>query len=432
MTKRMLLAVLLLIVFALPAGCQKQGGEPTQPTAPAPTILPTPTPEPAPTPTPDRVGEALAGMTVEQKAAQLLVAGIEGTEPGEDAVQAIQGYQVGGVILFGRNVESAEQLAALTNGLKELNGDYVPLFLCVDQEGGRVDRMPPEVSRTPSAWSVGQTLDTEGVGAAYGALLAEECAAFGFNMDFAPSLDIWSNPENTVIGDRAFGTDAATVTGAANETALGILSGGVIPVAKHFPGHGDTAVDSHYGLPVVDKSLEELEELELRPFRQAIDTTCVYGTYGGDTSIPAIMVAHILLSQIDPDNPASLSPEVVTGLLREEMGYEGVVCTDDLTMGAISNTYGMGEAAVLAVEAGCDLLLVCHGADNLAEAHAALVEAVDSGRIPEERLDESVYRVLSLKAVYGLSNAPVEAPDIEALNDRIAALERSIEADTSQ
>lgn len=199
MTKRMLLAVLLLIVFALPAGCQKQGGEPTQPTAPAPTILPTPTPEPSPTPTPDRVGEALAGMTVEQKAAQLLVAGIEGTEPGEDAVQAIQGYQVGGVILFGRNVESAEQLAALTNGLKELNGDYVPLFLCVDQEGGRVDRMPPEVSRTPSAWSVGQTLDTEGVGAAYGALLAEECAAFGFNMDFAPSLDIWSNPDNTVI-----------------------------------------------------------------------------------------------------------------------------------------------------------------------------------------------------------------------------------------
>lgn len=135
MTKRMLLAILLLIVFALPAGCQKQGGEPTQPTAPAPTILPTHTPEPSPTPTPDPVGEALAGMTVEQKAAQLLVAGIEGTEPGEDAVQAVQGYQVGGVILFGRNVESAEQLAALTNGLKELNGDYTPLFLCVDQEG---------------------------------------------------------------------------------------------------------------------------------------------------------------------------------------------------------------------------------------------------------------------------------------------------------
>ena len=431
MTKRMLLAVLLLIVFALPAGCQKQGGEPTQPTAPAPTILPTHTPEPSPTPTPDPVGEALAGMTVEQKAAQLLVAGIEGTEPGEDAVQAIQGYQVGGVILFGRNVESAEQLAALTNGLKELNGDYVPLFLCVDQEGGRVDRMPPEVSRTPSAWSVGQTLDTEGVGAAYGALLAEECAAFGFNMDFAPSLDIWSNPDNTVIGDRAFGNDWEWTAFFGMSAVEGMeKQGTVIPVVKHFPGHGDTAVDSHTALPVVDKTLEDLWQSELVPFDMVLS-----GQFWGEPVMeptPAVMVAHILLSQIDPDNPASLSPEVVTGLLREEMGYEGVVCTDDLTMGAISNTYGMGEAAVLAVEAGCDLLLVCHGADNLAAAHAALVEAVESGRISMERLDESVYRVLSLKAVYGLSNAPVEAPDIEVLNDRIAALERSIEADTSQ
>ena len=260
MTKRMLLAILLLIVFALPAGCQKQGGEPTQPTAPAPTILPTHTPEPSPTPTPDPVGEALAGMTVEQKAAQLLVAGIEGTEPGEDAVQAVQCYQVGGVILFGRNVESAEQLAALTNGLKELNGDYTPLFLCVDQEGGRVDRMPPEVTDLPSALDFGSIADPEArMDACFtlGQTLAAQCAAFGFNMDFAPSLDIWSNPENTVIGDRAFGTDAATVTGAANETALGILSGGVIPVAKHFPGHGDTAVDSHYGLPVVAESFAE-------------------------------------------------------------------------------------------------------------------------------------------------------------------------------
>lgn len=433
MTKRMLLAVLLLIVFALPAGCQKQGGEPTQPTAPAPTILPTPTPEPSPTPTPDPVGEALAGMTVEQKAAQLLVAGIEGTEPGEDAVQAVQGYQVGGVILFGRNVESAEQLAALTNGLKELNGDYTPLFLCVDQEGGRVDRMPPEVTDLPSALDFGSIADPEArMDACFtlGQTLAAQCAAFGFNMDFAPSLDIWSNPENTVIGDRAFGTDAATVTGAANETALGILSGGVIPVAKHFPGHGDTAVDSHTALPVVDKTLEDLWQSELVPFDMVLS-----GQFWGEPVMepaPAVMVAHILLSQIDPDNPASLSPEVVTGLLREEMGYEGVVCTDDLTMGAISNTYGMGEAAVLAVEAGCDLLLVCHSADNLAAAHAALVDAVDSGRISMERLDESVYRVLSLKAVYGLSNAPVEAPDIKALNDRIAALERSIEADTSQ
>ena len=422
MTKRMLLAVLLLIVFALPAGCQKQGGEPTQPTAPAPTILPTPTPEPSPTPTPDRVGEALAGMTVEQKAAQLLVAGIEGTEPGEDAVQAIQGYQVGGVILFGRNVESAEQLAALTNGLKELNGDYVPLFLCVDQEGGRVDRMPPEVSRTPSAWSVGQTLDTEGVGAAYGALLAEECAAFGFNMDFAPSLDIWSNPDNTVIGDRAFGNDWEWTAFFGMSAVEGMeKQGTVIPVVKHFPGHGDTSVDSHVALPVVDKSLEELWQSELVPFNMTLNQEDYFGAQSGP-SAPAVMVAHILLSQVDPDYPSSLSQKVVTGLLREEMGFDGVVCTDDLTMGAVSNTYGMGEAAVLAVEAGCDLLLVCHGADNLTAARDALLEAVGNGRISVERLDESVYRILALKAEYGLTNAPVETPDVAALNADIAAL----------
>lgn len=151
MTKRMLLAVLLLIVFALPAGCQKQGEEPTQPTAPAPTILPTPTPEPAPTPHPRSGGGGLGGDDGGAEGGPAFGGGDRGHRAGEDAVQAIQGYQVGGVILFGRNVESAEQLAALTNGLKELNGDYVPLFLCVDQEGGRVDRMPPEVSRTPSA-----------------------------------------------------------------------------------------------------------------------------------------------------------------------------------------------------------------------------------------------------------------------------------------
>ena len=430
MTKRKLLAGLLLIVFTLTAGCAGKMPQPTAtPAAEAtPAATPTPTPTPEPTPTPDPIAEAVAAMTTEQKVSQLLVAGIEGTQLGQDAVQAVQDYQVGGVILFGRNVESAGQLAELTNGLKDLNGDYTPLFLCVDQEGGRVDRMPPEVDDLPPALDFGAIADA---GArmdacfALGQTLAAQCAAFGFNMDFAPSMDIWSNPENTVIGDRAFGTDAATVTGAANEAALGILSGGVIPVAKHFPGHGDTAVDSHYGLPVVDKTLEELEERELVPFRQAIDTTCVYGTYG-DAAIPAVMVAHILMTQLDPDWPASLSHKVVTGLLREELGFDGVVCTDDLTMGALSETWGVGEAAVLAVEAGCDLLLVCHGADNLTAARDALLEAADSGRISPERLDESVKRILSLKVEYGLTNDPVDTPDVDALNASIGALTEQI------
>ena len=428
MTKRNLLAGLLLVVFVLTAGCAARPAQPTDTPAAetTPAAAPSPTPTPEPTPTPDPIAEAVAAMSTEQKVSQLLVAGIEGTQLGQDAVQAVQDYQVGGVILFGRNVESAWQLAELTNGLKDLNGDYTPLFLCVDQEGGRVDRMPPEVSRTPSAWQVGQALARGTAGAEYGALLAEECAAFGFNMDFAPSLDIWSNPDNTVIGDRAFGNDWEW-TAFFGMSAVESMEeqGGVIPVVKHFPGHGDTSVDSHVALPVVDKSLEELWQSELVPFNMVLNQEDYFGAQAGP-SAPAVMVAHILLSQVDPDYPASLSHRVVTGLLREEMGFDGVVCTDDLTMGAVSNTYGMGEAAVLAVEAGCDLLLVCHGADNLTEARDALLEAADSGRISPERLDESVKRILSLKAGYGLTNDPVDTPDVDALNARIGALTEQI------
>ena len=405
MMKRILSVVLLLCVLGL-TGCGSQTPAPTPTPAATPSAMPTPTPEP--TPTPDPVAEALAAMTTQEKVGQLLVAGIGGTEAGEDGLQAIQDYQVGGVILFGRNVESAQQLADLTNELKTLNGDNTPLFLCVDQEGGRVDRMPPEVDDLPSAYDY---IAAGGDPLERGKVLAAQCAAFGFNLDFSTCLDIWSNPDNTVIGDRAYGSDPDTVTRVGLAVNEGLEQGDVIPVVKHFPGHGDTSTDSHVDLPVVDKTAEQLKEFELIPFQAAIDE----GT-------PCVMVAHILMTQIDPDLPASLSPEMVTGLLRQELGFDGVVCTDDLTMGAISNTYGMGEAAVMAVEAGCDLLLVCHEADNLTAARDALLSAVDAGRISMERLDESVYRILSLKQEYGLTNDPVDQPDIETLNARIQAI----------
>ena len=420
MKRRMFAMVLSFVVLALGAGCAQNAPAAVTPTpAAAPSAAPTATPEP--TPTPDPVAEQMAAMTTEQKVGQLLVAGIEGTQPGEDAVQAIQTAQVGGIILFGRNVESASQLVELTNGLKELNGDAVPLFLGVDQEGGRVDRMPPEVDRTPSAGQVGQSENWNEMGAAYGTLLSAECAAFGFNLDFAPCLDIWSNPENTVIGDRAFGGDWETVSDFGFYAVQAMEeAGNVVPVVKHFPGHGDTNTDYHVDLPVVDKTMDDLRQGELVPFDMALS-----GEYWGEPKLdpaPAVMVAHILMTQIDPDLPASLSPKVVTGLLRQEMGYEGMVCTDDLTMGAISSTYGMGEAAVMAVEAGCDLLLVCHGADNLTAARDALLEAVKTGRISQERLDESVYRILSVKQSYGLTSDPVPEPDLEALNAQIQGL----------
>ncbi|MCI5562941.1 MAG: beta-N-acetylhexosaminidase [Intestinimonas massiliensis] len=408
----------MLIVFTL-TGCQTAAvpapAPEAAPTAAVPSPESTPTPALTPVPEPDPLAEQLAAMTVEEKVGQLLIGGFEGTEIGDQATRLVQEYQVGGLILYGRNIAGAGQLVTLTNGLKALNGDGIPLFLSIDQEGGGVDRMPPEVRRTPGAYCVGQTGSVPAA-QSYGDVLAAECAAFGLNLDFAPVLDVWSNPGNTVIGQRAFSADARTVAGLGPAAARRMMDQGVIPAVKHFPGHGDTVVDSHVGLPVVDKSPEELEETELIPFRAAIQSA------GTDGQVPAVMVAHILLTQLDPERPASLSPAVVTGLLREELGFAGAVLTDDLTMGAVTQSYGLGEAAVLAVEAGCDILLVCHGQDSVPAVRTALLEAAASGRITAERLDESVYRILRLKTEYALTNEPVSPPDLEALNAQIGAV----------
>ena len=403
MTKRNFASALLLIVFLFATGCQA-ALTPSASPASTPTPAPSATPAPTPTPTPDPVEEALSAMTTEEKVGQLLIAGFYETEAGEEARSYIQDYHVGGLILYGRNVESAQQLTDLTNGLKALAGDGIPLFLSTDQEGGMVERMPSEIQKLPNAYDVSDPT-------AFGAALGTECAAFGLNTDFAPSLDIWSNPNNTVIGRRAFGSDAETVTQRGLACLTAMEESGTIPVVKHFPGHGDTDTDSHVGLPVVDKTREELLEMELLPFQAAIDA-----------GAPAVMVGHILMTQIDPDKPATLSSEVVTGLLREELGFDRVVFTDDLTMGAITQNYGLGEAAVLAVEAGCDVLLVCHEAGSVDQVYTALLDAVDTGRITEDRLDQSVRRILTLKQDYGLTSDPVDLPDLDALNAQVSAV----------
>ncbi|MEG0440881.1 MAG: beta-N-acetylhexosaminidase [Oscillospiraceae bacterium] len=395
-------AVALSLVLALLMGCTP--ALPSQ-TPEVPPVSPTVKPTPAPGP----IAAQVAALTTAQKVSQLLVAGIEGTKVGEDGKLALSHYQVGGIILFGTNVKNAKQLVALTNRLKKLSPD-IPPFLCVDEEGGKVSRMPPEVTDVPPALDMGNRGDAT-LCRKLGGVLGAECAAFGFNMDFAPSLDIWSNPENTVIGTRAFGTTWDRVVQMALPVVQGISDTGVIPVVKHFPGHGDTAIDSHKALPIVTKTENQLAENELVPFQKAIDS-----------GVPCVMVSHILLTQLDPEAPATLSYPVVTELLRQRMGFSGVVATDDLTMGALAQSYTVGEAAVLAVNAGCDLLLVCHKTENLQSVHSALMDAVADGTITEARLNESVTRILTLKAAYGLTADPVPAPDIAALNAQIAAL----------
>lgn len=408
MKHRLFSLVSLLCALALLAGCGPTAAPTAAPTpTPTATAVPPPVATPSPTPeaTPDPIQEKIDSMTLADRVAQMFVVGFEGTAAEGDVADYIRSYHMGGVILFGRNVESAAQLVELTNGIKALNGDDIPLFVGVDQEGGSVERMPPEVKRLPKPYDLNLTMDNFSRAGRLGEVLAAECTAFGFNLDFAPSFDIWSNPKNTVIGKRSFSSELNVVTEAAIRCYTSIRQGGVIPTPKHFPGHGDTDVDSHVGLPVVTKSLEEWKSFEFLPFRAAMDS-------GLDT----MMVSHILLTCLDEEYPATLSKKIITDFLRTEQNFSGVLFTDDMTMGAITEHYGLGEACVLSVEAGMDVLLVCHKRADIEAAYQAVLDAVTSGRISEARIDESVRRILTLKDAYALTGDAVPPADVDALN----------------
>lgn len=348
--------------------------------------------------------DRLKSMTPDEKLGQLLIAGLDGTEAGEEARRLVADTHVGGFILYKPNMTETGQTVTLLNRLKEYNRPSgIPLLLSVDQEGGKVSRLPVDIELPANRdLAAGGTPNRA---KALGKAVGQELKAFGFNLNYAPVLDINSNPANPVIGPRSYGSDANIVKLYGLAAMQGLRDSGVIPVVKHFPGHGDTATDSHLELPVVNKSLAELEKLELQPFRAA-----------AEAGAEAIMAAHILLPRLDPDYPATLSPAIITGLLREKIGYSGVVITDDMTMGAIAKHYPLKDAAVRAVLAGCDLVLVAHGYSQVQEAAQGLKEALADGRLTWARVDESVARVLALKASRQLADTPVAAtPDIGAL-----------------
>jgi len=428
-----------LMATALLSGCGNSAQSEKPSESPPATIQPTPESSPSENPsasaegpastlnpnTPPQTGdkailEQIAAMTLEQKVGQLAIIGLEGKSMDKSTESFIQNYHVGGFILFKDNITSANQTLKLLNQLKAANEavpDSVPLWLSVDQEGGKVNRLPSEFDKTPTARQIASKQNpkyTEAIGSSLGLKIG----SLGFNMDFAPVLDINSNPDNPVIGDRSFGSDAESVSLHGLAMMEGITSQGVAAVAKHFPGHGDTSVDSHKGLPVVNKSLNELKNFELLPFEEAIKK-----------DVDAIMVGHLLMKKLDAENPASISPAVITGLLREQLGYDGVIITDDMTMKGLTGGISVGKAAVEAILAGGDILLVCHEYKLQQEALDAVMESVKDGVISQERLDESVYRVLSLKAKYELSDAAMPAVDTSAIN---AAVEDSLKAFQAQ
>ncbi|CAM3529072.1 glycoside hydrolase family 3 protein [Nocardiopsis gilva] len=345
--------------------------------------------------------DLLSDMELKDKVGQLLVLTVSGTTPEVDS-QAIEDYRPGGFIYFPENLESAGQIAALSNGLQERAADTgagVPLFLGIDQEQGLVARLPIG-ARFPDAMAVGATGDPDQA-RTLARTTADELAALGINLDYAPVADVNSQADNPVIGVRSFGSDPDSVSEMAVAEAEAFQKSGVVPVAKHFPGHGDTDVDSHTGLPTIDKSREDWEKTDLPPFRAAVDA-----------GVDAIMTAHVVMPQLDDSGaPATLSRDIIGGILRDELGYDGVVTTDALNMEGVRQAHDDGENAVRAILAGADQLLM---PPDPKAAVSAVTDAVKEGRISEERLDESVLRILKLKARRGVIGAEPVDPDAAA------------------
>lgn len=329
---------------------------------------------------------------------QLFMIGFDGTTVSADLASFIKEYQPGGVILFARNLESAEQIVDLTNALQRCS-PHSPLLISIDQEGGRVSRLPKEFTIFPPCDVLGQCHSSE-LAYAAAATTAKELAAVGINMNMSPVLDVNSNPSNPVIGDRAFGTTPTLVSELGVATVGGLQDNRVVACGKHFPGHGDTTSDSHKELPVVTASRDRLERIEFPPFRRAIA--------GG---VSTMMTAHVQYQALDKQRPATLSPAIISKLLRQELYYDGVVLTDDLEMHAIIDHYGIGDAAVLAIQAGCDMPLICRDRNRVVTAMHAVSKAVANTDISSQRLAQSLARIRRLKDRYLLPYRPVIISD---------------------
>jgi beta-N-acetylhexosaminidase len=327
---------------------------------------------------------------------QLLIGSLPGTTITPELRSLAREFQLGGVILFSRNIEAPEQVAELSHDVQSMAAD-VPLWVSVDQEGGRVARLKDPFTVWPPMAVLGRCGDPA-LAKRFAAALAAELKAVGITLDYAPVLDIHTNPKNPVIGDRALAEDADAVARLGAAVIQGLQENGVAACGKHFPGHGDTSVDSHLELPLVEHPPDRIRRVEMVPFRAAIQAQVAF-----------IMTAHILVPSLDEEKPATLSPRVVQAILRDELGYQGVILSDDLEMKAIARTYAVPDAAVQAIIAGCDGLLICSGDVALQAATLeALVYAVEQGRIAYKRLDDALARLRRAKERFLAQ--PVTAP----------------------
>jgi len=311
---------------------------------------------------------------------QLLIAGFDGHQVPVELRSLAREFGLGGVILFARNVADPEQVAELCYDAARLTPD-LPAWVSIDQEGGRVARLRAPFTEWPPVATLGRSGDVT-LAERFARALAAELKAIGITLDYAPVLDVHTNPKNPVIGDRALADRPDEVARLGGAIIRAIQGEGVAACGKHFPGHGDTATDSHDELPLVEHPPDRLRRVELVPFRAAIEA-----------QVATIMTAHVLVPALDDTRPATLSSKIVTKILRNELNYDGVILSDDLEMKAVASSYAVPSAAVMAVDAGCDGVLIC-GRDHEVQASAleALIHAVEDQRLPMSRVEDAVKR----------------------------------------
>jgi len=351
---------------------------------------------------PARVGEGricdgMSPRALRHEIGQLLMAGFNGHQVTVELRSLAREFGLGGVILFARNVAEPEQVAALAFEASGLVPD-MPTWVSVDQEGGRVARLRSPFTEWPPMATLGRSGDVT-LAERFARALAFELKAVGVTLDYAPVLDVHTNPKNPVIGDRALADRAEEVARLGSAIVRTLQAGGIAACGKHFPGHGDTSTDSHHELPLIEHPPERLRDVEFRPFAAAIEA-----------GVATLMTAHVFVPSLDDKRPATLSARIVTDILREELHYGGVVLSDDLEMQAIAAKYPVPEAAVLAIEAGCDGVLICSGDhDTQARALEAIVYAAEQGRLRQSRIDDALARMRRAKERF-LSTAGASKP----------------------
>lgn len=355
-------------------------------------------------------------LTLREKIGQMLIIRIFGKEITEDAKSLIKNYKIGGVILYRKNYDTYEEMLNIINELKKINkeSNNIPLFISIDQEGGRVNRMPRELKNIKSAGKLASLNNIEALKTA-GSITAEMLRDSGFNMNYAPVLDIQRFEDDHAIGDRCYGKNAEDVSKNGIEIMKELSKGGIVPVVKHFPGHGSTTKDSHFFLPVIHKSLEELEKEDIIPFRRAI---------GQNAEV--VMVGHLMIKDVDSKNPASLSKKMISDYLRNECQYQGIVMTDDLKMRAISLKYGYVRATLRACNAGADIIMIGANYNTIIRAIKKIEKNIQKNKIDINKIDKSVEKILKLKEKYKIEDELTKGCNIKAINEKIEKLNSEV------